>query len=231
MQIHGLNKTTLLDYPGHVAATLFLGSCNFRCPFCHNAGLVLDPASEPVIPLIDVFGFLKKRRGILDGVCISGGEPTLQEELPDLIHTIRDLGYKIKLDTNGSRPEVLRNLLDEHLLDCVAMDIKSSPENYALVAGISGLDIKKIEESIQLLKDSPISYEFRTTVADELHTDQDFYSIRDWLNGSRAYYLQPYKDSEYVIQEGFHAPSRETLERWRDICAEKIGTVQIRGLD
>lgn len=231
MQIHGLNKTTLLDYPGHVAATLFLGSCNFRCPFCHNGGLVLAPGTEPVIPLIDIFGFLKKRRGILDGVCITGGEPTLQEELPDLIHTLKDMGYLVKLDTNGYRPEVLQDLLAQNLLDYVAMDIKSSRENYALAAGLPDLQIKKIEESVEMLKGSSIAYEFRTTFVRELHTEQDIVSIASWLKGARAYYLQAYKDSDGVIQQGFTSPSKDILEHWRDLLRKAIPVVDIRGVD
>ena len=193
MEIHGFNKTTLLDYPGHVAATVFTGGCNFRCPFCHNADLVLNPKFQPMVPEEEVLSHLKKRRGILEGVCITGGEPTLQPDLPDFIRKIRELGYLVKLDTNGYRPEVLMCLLTEDMLDYVAMDVKASPDNYQKASGCPGLDFSRIEESIALLKECKIPYEFRTTVVQGIHTAQEFDAIGRLLEGRRAYLMQAFR--------------------------------------
>ena len=231
MQIHGLNKTTLLDYPEQLATTLFTGSCNFRCPFCHNSDLVLNPSSQPLISEEEVFDFLKKRKGILSGVCITGGEPTLQKDLHTFIEKIKDLGYLVKLDSNGYRPTILKQLLDDHLLDMIAMDIKSSPKDYAFASGLPTLDIRKIEESVDLIKSSDIVYEFRTTIVKELHDEQTFLDIRDWLKGSRSYALQCYKDSDSVIKQGYHAPSKKDLEHYLSIVQESIPTAILRGVD
>ena len=185
IKIHGFNKLTLLDYPEKMAATIFLGHCNFRCPFCQNGGLVLNPDGEPVIPVEDVLKVLKKRQGLLDGVCITGGEPTLHPDLPSFIASIKALGYSVKLDTNGSRPEVLKSLVERQLIDYVAMDIKNSPQRYQETAGISHLDFDKIEESVQFLKTDVVDYEFRTTVAKELHSSEDFRQIGKWIAGCK----------------------------------------------
>lgn len=230
MEIHGFNKTTLLDYPGHVAATVFTGGCNFRCPFCHNADLVLNPNSQPMVSEEEVLSHLKKRRGILEGVCITGGEPTLQPDLPDFIRKIRALGYLVKLDTNGYRPEVLARLLGEGMLDYVAMDVKASPDNYQKVSGCPGLDFTRIEESIALLKECRIPYEFRTTVVQGLHTVQEFDAIGRLLEGSRVYYLQAFRESENVMQEGFGAFPEEILEEIREKAGKYIDKVELRGV-
>lgn len=231
MEIHGFNKTTLLDYPGHVAATIFTGGCNFRCPFCHNADLVQNPKSQPMVPEEEVLSHLKKRRGILEGVCITGGEPSLQPDLPDFIRRIRELGYLVKLDTNGYRPQVLRRLLEEGMLDYVAMDVKASPENYEKAAGCSGLDFSRIEESIAILKNCKIPYEFRTTVVQGLHTVSEFDAIGRLLEGSRAYYLQAFRESENVIQEGFRAFPTEVMEKIREKAGKYIDKVELRGVE
>ena len=181
MNIYGFNTLTLLDYPGKVGASLFLGGCNFRCPFCQNGNLVLHPEQESAIPEAEVLAYLTKRRGVLDGVCISGGEPTLHAELPALIQKIKDLGYLVKLDTNGTRPQVVRYLYENHLIDYVAMDIKTSRARYPEAAGISRVDLSLIEESVAYLKSHVSDYEFRTTVTRELHTSKDFEDIADWL--------------------------------------------------
>lgn len=231
MQIHGLNTLTLLDYPGHTGATIFLGACNFRCPFCQNAGLVLSPELEPVIPEDEVLNFLKKRQGILDGVCISGGEPTLHQDLPNLIEKIKNLGYLVKLDTNGTNPDLLSDLYADKLIDYAAMDIKSSRERYAAVSGIPSPDLNNIQKSIDFLMGSGISYEFRTTVVRELHTREDFKSIAHWLAGAKAYFLQSYKNSEHVICQGFHSCSKEELEACCHILKKKIPLAELRGID
>ena len=231
MSIHGLNILTLLDYPGKLAATIFLGSCNFRCPFCHNGDLVLNPSSQPVIELEEVIRFLKKRQGILEGVCITGGEPTLYAGLEDLICAIRELGYAVKLDTNGYRPEVLKDLVSKGLLDMVAMDIKSDQDSYAQVAGRSELQMEKICESVDYLMEGHVPYEFRTTVVRELHNRETFEKIGQWIGGCQAYYLQNYKDSDAIIQPGFHGYGIEELTEFKDLLLEKIEKVEIRGID
>lgn len=201
MQIHGLNKTTLLDYPGHVACTVFTGGCNFRCPFCHNADLVLAPHTQPEISEEDFFAFIKKRSGILEGVCITGGEPLLQKDLADFIRRLRTYGLKIKLDTNGYLPDKLEELLKEGLLDYVAMDIKSSRAGYAAVAGLTPetFDYGRIAESISLLIRSGIAYEFRTTVVAGLHSAEDFDDIADMIAGCSHYYLQSYEEKDSIL--------------------------------
>lgn len=231
MQIHGLNKTTLLDYPEHLAATIFTGGCNFCCPFCHNAGLVLNPGMQPVIPEDEVLAFLKKRKGILSGVCITGGEPTLQKDLKDFIYKAKEMGYLVKLDTNGYRPEVLEGLLRENMLDYVAMDIKSSRKRYGILAGLNKIDTNVINQSVELLKTSGISYEYRTTVVRELHSREDFAEIGEWLAGSPALYLQAYRQNENVICGGYSACSREEMEEYAQILRNTISKVEIRGMD
>lgn len=231
MKIHGLNKTTLLDYPERVAATIFTGNCNFRCPFCQNGSLVLNPDSEPLIPEEDIFSFLKKRAGILTGVCITGGEPTLQPDLPEFIEKIKKLGYYVKLDTNGYRPDIIQKLVQDKLIDSIAMDIKSSPENYHSATGIPSLDINPIKSSVSYIMEEHIPYEFRTTIVRELHSESDFISIRDWLTGASNYYLQSYKDSEQVLVQGFHAYSKEEIEQFQSILISKIPHTYLRGIE
>lgn len=256
MEIHGFNKTTLLDYPGYVAATVFTGGCNFRCPFCHNGGLVLDPKSQKMIPEEEVFAYLKKRQGILDGVCITGGEATLQPDLQDFIKRIKELGYLVKLDTNGYRPEVLWALLREGLVDYVAMDIKASRKNYARAAGVSNLDLARIEESVGILKSCEIPYEFRTTVVKGIHTVEEFEAIGKWLEGCRAYYLQAFQENENIIEYyhtrkseknenadrsiegekvtdhcGFSAFEKVDMERMAEIAKKYIDNVVLRGVE
>lgn len=231
MQIHGFNKTTLLDYPEHVAATLFTGGCNFRCPFCHNADLVLNPSTQSAVSTEEVLQFLKKRQGILEGVCITGGEPTLQKELEDFICRIKELGYLVKLDTNGYRPDVLWKLLQEGLLNYVAMDVKASKENYARAAGVLNMDLSRIEESVAILKSSKIPYEFRTTVVKGIHSIEEFESIGSWLAGSGACYLQQFRENENVIGRGFAAFSKEEMEIMANNARKYIDKVCLRGVE
>ena len=213
MYICGLNKTTLLDYPGKIACTIFLGGCNFRCPFCHNSGLVLSPHQEPSFSQEEILTFLKKRQGILEGVCITGGEPTLEKGLIDFIEKIHALGYPVKLDTNGSHPWIIKKLVQNQLIDMVAMDIKSSPENYAKVAGVKTMNLDAIRESADFLLSNTVPYEFRTTVVRELHSAEDFKQIGRWLDGAQAYYLQAYKDSPQVIIPGFSSYSAPSCKK------------------
>ncbi len=230
MQIHGFNKTTLLDYPGLVAATVFTGGCNFRCPFCQNSDLVLDPMSQPIIPEEEVLSHLRKRKGITAGVCITGGEPTLQADLSEFIGKIKEIGMKVKLDTNGYRPEVLRNLMAAGLIDYVAMDIKSSLDGYSKVAGVS-IDTEKIKESVGLLINGNIPYEFRTTVVRELHDKEAMEGIAKLIKGAGNYYLQGYEDRESVICPGFSAYTKEELEKFLPIFLNSVKSAQIRGVE
>ncbi len=231
MKIYGLNKTTLLDYPGRVAATIFLGGCNFRCPFCQNSSLILDPGSQPEIPEEEVLSFLKKRKGILEGVCVTGGEPTLSPELPAFLKKIRTLGYPIKLDTNGTRPKLLKSLAEQELIQMTAVDIKACPDNYPSLCGMLHPDLNAVKETVEFLKNGTLDYEFRTTVVRELHSEKDFIEIGQWLSGAKAYYLQAYRDSGEVLQPGFSSYTREELMYFREILKRTIPLVEIRGID
>ncbi len=231
MQIHGLNKTTLLDYPKHLAALVFLGGCNMRCPFCQNASLITDLGSQPVIPEEELFSYLKKRKNILEGVCISGGEPTLYPDLPDLIEKMKVLGYLVKLDTNGTNPAMLKQLVKDHLVDYVAMDIKNSREKYLETSGASENLLSPVEESVAYLKTSSVEYEFRTTIVKELHSSEDILSIGSWLQGAKNYYLQSFRDSGDILCPGYHAHPKEVLEEFISLLAPYIEHVQLRGLD
>ena len=228
MKIKGLQKLTLLDYPGRLAATVFLGGCNMRCPFCHNASLVVRPDNTEITE-DELFAFLESRRGKLSGVCVTGGEPTLNRELPSFISKIRALGYSVKLDTNGTHPEMLESLIRDGLVDYVAMDIKTSIENYGRVSGIPDIDTSKIERSIDLLLSGTVPYEFRTTVVRELHTAPDFYSIGRRIEGARAYFLQSFKDSGDLIEDGFSSYSGAEISELLDIVKVYIPNAQIRG--
>lgn len=227
MLIKGLQKLTLLDYPGKVACTVFTGGCNFKCPFCHNASLVTHIDSESICE-DDFFSFLNKRTGILEGICISGGEPTLQPDLEDFIKKIKDMGFSVKLDTNGYCPEILKNLCQNGLVDYVAMDIKNSPEKYALTTGIESIDLKKIEESAAYLLNGNIDFEFRTTVVCEYHTHSDFEQIGKWLKSDAKYFLQSFIDSGDTIKPGLNPHNDEKLKAFADILRIYIPNVQIR---
>ena len=216
MNIHGLQKMTLLDFPGAVACTVFLGGCDFRCPYCHNAEL-LDPNFPPLMDETELLAFLKKRQGLLDGVCITGGEPLLRQELPTLLGEIRALGYKIKLDTNGAHPAQLRRILDAGLADYVAMDIKNSPERYAETIGRAQFDVAPIRESVRLLMAGDTDYEFRTTVVAQLHDLDSFRSIGPWLQGAKRYFLQAFTDRDTVPFGNLHAPSKEELKTSKNL--------------
>ena len=231
MKIYGLNKTTLLDYPGRVAATIFLGGCNFRCPFCQNSSLVLSPDRQPEIPEEEVLSFLKKRKGILEGVCVTGGEPTLSPELPEFLKKIQDLGYPVKLDTNGSRPQVLKDLASRNLIQMTAVDIKACPNNYPSLCGLVHPDLDSIKETVDFLINGSLDYEFRTTVVREINTEQDFIQIGQWIAGAKAYYLQAYRNSEEVLQPGFSSYSQKELMYFRDILKRTIPLVELRGID
>ena len=231
MEIHGLQKLTLLDYPGHTACTVFTGRCNFRCPFCQNASLVLNPESLASIPQEDVFAFLEKRRGLLDGVAVTGGEPTLQPDLPEFLRRVKDMGFETKLDTNGALPRVLARLLAEGLADYVAMDVKSSPAGYARCAGVAGDILPAVEESVKLLEESRVPHEFRTTAVKGLHTPEDFSAIGRWLAGTERYFIQCFADSGDILAPGMEAFSREELEELLAAVRPHIPHALLRGAD
>ncbi len=231
MQIHGFQKLTLLDYPGHLAATIFLGGCNLRCPFCQNASLVLNPSLQSSIPSDEVLSALKKRRNVLEGVCISGGEPTLYPELPDFIKAVKCLGYKVKLDTNGTNPAMMKLLVNEKLVDYIAMDIKNSKEKYSTTCGLKSMDLKPIEESVSFLMTDRVNYEFRTTIVKELHTKEDILSIGEWIKGAKAYYLQSYLDSGDILSPGLSSHSKETLLNYIKLLTPYVMFTALRGVD
>lgn len=233
MKIVGIQKLTLLDYPGKVACTVFLNGCNFRCPYCHNAELLGD--AEEVMTVAGLLAFLRKRQGILEGVCITGGEPTLHPELPALLKEVRALGYAVKLDTNGYRPEILEAVLNQGLVDYVAMDLKNGPEDYAETVGLAQVELAKIRQSIRLLMDSPVDFELRTTVANPLHSGETITSMANWLrettNGKPIprLFVQPFVDRDTVPVGGFSAPTGAELEQFCRIlgpCAERV---ELRG--
>ncbi len=231
MNIQGFQKTTLLDFPGHVAATVFFGGCNFRCPFCHNGDLVLSPDKTPEFSPEEILSYLKKRQNILDGVCITGGEPTLQKDLASFLVRIKELDLAVKLDTNGYRPEILKTLCKEGLVDYVAMDIKGAPYQYARICGLSKMNLSQIEASVEFLKEGTVDYEFRTTVVRELHTADDFGAIGAWIAGAKAYYLQGYQDSAQVISPGFTGYSLTELQAFQKLLGAWLPHVEIRGVD
>lgn len=229
MQITGLQKLTLLDFPERIACTVFISGCNLRCPFCHNAPLVITKPSESCLSELDLLFFLQSRIGILDGVCITGGEPTLHSELPDLIQKIRSLGFAVKLDTNGTNPSCLKTLLEDGLLDYVAMDIKNSPARYAQTCGDIDL-LANVQESVKILMNSDIEFEFRTTVCHPLHTIADVRQIGVWLQGTSRYYFQQFIDSGNLIGRGLTPFSKTEMEEMRQAVLPWIPNTQIRGI-
>ena len=235
MKISGLQKLTLLDFPGRVACTVFLGGCNLRCPFCHNSQLLGGDAEE----LMDsgaLLDFLRKRQGVLDGVCITGGEPTLHADLPELLRSIRALGYAIKLDTNGTNPQLLRRLIDEGLVDDVAMDVKNGPDHYAETVGIEGFSLAAIEESIRILLEDKTDYELRTTVVLPLHSEDSIAAMSGWLTALgdgkkvKRLYLQPFVDRDTVPVAGLCAPEADTLSAFVGRLQSCADYVTLRGV-
>ena len=229
MKIHGLQKMTLLDYPGKVACTVFLGGCDLRCPFCHNAELI-DGTAPAVMDEEELMAFLKKRQGLLEGVAVTGGEPLLRgAEMIRLAERIRELGYPLKLDTNGTHPETLREIIGRGLADYIAMDIKNAPERYAETCGLKEMDTGPVRESAALLLEGRTDYEFRTTTVAELHDEDSFRGIGEWIRGAKRYYLQKFTDRDTVPFGGFHAPADEAMERYLRIVREYVPAAALRG--
>lgn len=230
MKLCGLQKTTLLDYPGHVAATVFLGGCNFLCPFCHNSQLIKREVT-PSFSEDEIMDFLKKRKGILEGVCITGGEPTLNGDLEAFIEKIKNLGYLVKLDTNGYQPKVLKKLVLQGLLDYVAMDIKAGKSNYPKASGIAGIRMNQVEESAAFLMEKHVPFEFRTTVVKGIHSQEDFDEIGQWLMGPSLYYLQNYAESDDVLCPGYEAFTREDLVAFLNSLKPFLPNAALRGIE
>ncbi len=230
MKIHGLQKMTLLDFPGRVACTVFFGGCDMRCPYCHNAEL-LDGTAPAVMDDEELLAFLKKRQGLLDGVCFTGGEPLLQKDLPDFAAKVRELGYLVKLDTNGNHPDRLEKMIREGLVQYVAMDSKNSPERYAETAGLRQLDLTPIRESVRMLMEGKTDYEFRTTAVAELHDDESFEQIGQWIKGAKRYFLQRFTDRDTVPFQGLHSPGKEQMEHWAEIIRPYVPAVELRGVE
>lgn len=229
MKIEGLQKLTLLDYPGRTACTIFTYGCNFRCPFCHNASLVTESATE-FLQEEEIFSFLRKRKTILDGVCITGGEPLLQKDIEPFLRQIKEIGFAVKLDTNGSFPEKLKLLVNEHLVDYVAMDIKNSPARYAETVGLPSFDITPIHESVAFLLKSPVDYEFRTTVTRNFHTKKDFEEIAQWIAGAKNYFLQNFVNSGKLIDSSVTGYSPEEMRNLEEFMKSRIPSTCLRGL-
>lgn len=231
MLISGLQKLTLLDYPGLVACTVFTGGCNFRCPFCHNAPLVLPEELAHDTDEEQVLAFLKKRQGTLDGVAVTGGEPLLHKDIDVFLQKVHELGYMIKLDTNGSFPDRLIDIVERGLVDRVAMDIKNAPELYAETVGVPVLDLAPVERSKNYLLEGHVDYEFRTTVVRGLHTAESIAGAAKWIAGAKEYYLQQFKDSGDVLKlDGLGAYGEKEMHTLASSAAEYVPAVQVRGI-
>ncbi len=230
MRIQGLQKLTLLDFPEKVACTVFTAGCNLRCPFCHNASLVVHIPKEAELSEETFFSFLKKRQGVLDGVCVSGGEPLLQPDIEMFILKIKDLGYAVKLDTNGTFPEKMKRLIEKRLVDYVAMDIKNSLDTYAITSGLEQVDLLKIEESVSYLKEGRIPYEFRTTVTKNFHSEEEFEKIGQWLQGADKYYLQSFVDSGDLINSKIQGYDEKEMNTFLEVVQKYIPNAELRGI-
>ncbi len=231
MNIQGLQKLTLLDYPEKVACTIFTAGCNFRCPFCHNASLVSHIDMGRNLPMEQVLSFLKKRLGVLDGICISGGEPLLQPDLEKFISQVKEMGYFVKLDTNGSNFRLLRHLVEARLLDYVAMDIKNAPGKYGITIGIAEYNMEEVFRSVDFLLSGIVSYEFRTTVVREFHKREDFASIGRWIKGAGRYYLQNFQDSGDLIRPGLRAYTKDILIQALEVVRRNVPNAELRGME
>lgn len=223
----GINKLSLLDYPGKVCCILFTNKCNFYCPFCHN-GLTLLPNEEEMF-YEDILSFLKKRVGLLDGVTITGGEPTLLPDLEKVIKDIKALGFLVKLDTNGSNPKVIKNLLDQNLLDYIAMDVKNSLSMYPTTCGNECVNLDNIKESINLIQNSGVDYEFRTTIINEYHSLESIKEMSELLKGSKKLVLQKFMISDGVINKNLHPVDEDLLNKFLDLLKINITEVTTRG--
>ena len=227
MLIGGFQKMTMLDFPGKVACTIFTYGCNLRCPFCHNATLVIDEAN--LFSEEEIFTYINKRKGILDGVCVTGGEPLLQPDIIPFLQRLRETGLKIKLDTNGTYPDKLEEIINLGLVDYVAMDIKNSLDSYEKTVGTK-INLNDIEKSVKILLENKVDYEFRTTVVKELHKIEDFIKIGELIRGAKRYFLQCFKDSEGLIGNNLSAYTPQELEGFLEVLKDNIDKVSLRGV-
>lgn len=229
MHIHGLQKLSMVDFPDKIAATVFTGGCNLRCPFCHNALLVTRLNESPRIDTDDVLHFLRSRKGLLDGVVLTGGEPLLQSDAGDFLARVKDMGFAVKLDTNGCYPDALARILESGSVDYVAMDIKNSKEKYAATVGVPSFNLAPVEESIRLLMTGSTDYEFRTTVVKELHTAEDIEAIGQWIRGAKRYFLQNFEDSGNLISENFNGFSEAEIRVFSQRASQYVEYIGVRG--
>ena len=230
MKIKGLQKLTLLDYPGKTACTVFLAGCNYRCPFCHNAGLVVEFDQEE-ISYETLFAFLEKRKNVLEGVCITGGEPTLNNDLPQLLAKIKEIGYSVKLDTNGTNPQMVKQLVEQGLVDYVAMDAKNGLESYPQTVGVKQLDVLPIMQTATYLMQNHVDYEFRTTVVDNFHTHESIESMGKWLKGAKVLYLQQFVDNGTLICPDLSPAPLPKMKEYKEILSKYVNEVHLRGVD
>ncbi len=228
MVIQGLKKFSLLDYPGKMACTIFTAGCNFRCPYCYYKPLVIDTHENRNIPLEDVYAFLEEYQGILDGICLTGGEPLIQHGVEDFLRYVVNLGYAVKLETNGSFPDKLRRLASEGLVSFVAMDIKNSRESYGKTVGIEGYDVENVSKSVEYLLSNAVPYEFCTTVVLEYHQRSDFESIGKWIANAQRYYLQRFLNAEHVIKKGLHKYNDSIMEQALEIVKKEVPSAKLR---
>ena len=227
MKIFGIEKFSMVDWDGKIVCTLFASGCNFRCPFCHNSSLALAEGNE--IDHNEIFNYLEKRKVLLDGVCISGGEPTLHPDLEEFVKKIKDMGFKVKLDTNGTNPTAVQSLVEKKLVDYVAMDIKNSPEKYPATIGTKVMGIDNILATVNIIKQSNIPHEFRTTIIDEFHTKEDIKLIADMIDGCDGYFLQKYVDRDGCIAHGFNHVDKDTAKSWLALFENKAKHTSLRG--
>lgn len=230
MVFHGFQKMTMLDFPGYVACTVFTPGCNFRCPFCHNSLLVTKVNENEMYSEDEIIAYLRKRKGVIDGICISGGEPLMHDDIFDFVKKVKETGMLVKIDTNGSFPDKLKKLIDSGNIDYVAMDIKNCPDKYAETIGYSDFDFSPVRKSVELLLVGKVEYEFRTTVVKEFHTTQDMVKIGELINGADKYFIQHFIESDGNIQQGLTPVDREEMEKLRISVSGFVKNAELRGI-
>ncbi len=231
MQLFGMEKLSLVDYDGFVAATVFTGGCNFRCGFCHNAALVVDSENLDILPESEVFSYLKKRKGIVEGVCVTGGEPTLNRDLPEFCEKLKKLGYSVKIDTNGTNPDMVKSLSENGLADYFAMDIKNDRENYAKIIGFDKYDTRNVEKTVDFFLSGGTDYEFRTTLISEYHHAENMAKISEWIRGAEKYFLQRFKSGDYCMSQNLSPVETAEAKAFADIVKPFVKSVKLRGYD
>ncbi len=228
MKIFGFEKLSMVDFPGHLCCTVFTGGCNFKCPFCQNSDLVkMQNLRE--INQDEIFSYLSKRKGVIDSLCISGGEPTIYPDLEQFIAKIKSLGFLVKLDTNGTNYEMLKRLIENNLVDYVAMDIKNSLSAYGETAGTNFVDLENIKKSVELLKRNKVDYEFRTTLVKQFHSTSTITEMANWLDGAKRIFLQHFVDNGTCLQKGLNEVKKQDAEKFLDILKNHVNYVELRG--